>query len=120
MKRIDMHVVNMLGENEAILEITNEDVSLLVFCHPYTSCMTRTDMILHAFLACNIMQEESFSLPIKTDGLFSYHITAKVLNASLRSVCVNDIQIILDIPLPKDISNGSFVSFDAMRLDWNP
>lgn len=119
MQRIYIHVADMLDENEAILEVINEDVSLLAFCYPYSPHLQRSDIILSSFLTSNIVQEQTFRLPIKTDGAFSYNITAKVLNTSLRIVCVKDIKIILDIPLPKDIPNGTFISFDTVRLDWN-
>ena len=119
MKHMDIHVAEMLGEDEAVLEFVSEDVSLRAFCYPYTPHLPYSNIILDSFLTSNIVQEEAFSLPQKMESYFSYHITAKVLNTSLRIVCVNDIKIILDTPLPKDIPNGAFVSFDTVRLDWN-
>ena len=119
MKYTDIHIAEMLDENEVVLEIVSEDISLRAFCCPYTPHLPYSDIILDSFLTSNIVQEEAFCLPQKMEGFCSYHITAKVLNTSLRIVCVNDIKIILDIPLPKDIPNGAFVSFDTVRLDWN-
>lgn len=119
MQHMYVHVADMLDENEAILEVVNEDVSLLTLCYPYPPHLSSSDIILSSFLTNNIVQEQTFHLPIKTDGVFSYRITAKVLNTALRIVCVKDIKIILDIPLPKDILDGTFISFDTVRLDWN-
>lgn len=117
MKHVEIHVAELLGENEAILKVVDEGISLFVYSYPYSPSFVFSDIVLFSFLTENIMKEEVFSPPKQIDGIFSYHITAKVVNTSANLVAINGIKIILDTPLPKDIANGSIVSFDVTRLD---
>lgn len=65
MKHTYIHVVEMLDENEVVLEIVSEDVSLRAFCYPYTPNLPYSNIVLDSFLTSNIVQEEAFSLPKK-------------------------------------------------------
>ena len=93
-------------------------ISLKVFCYPIVSPVISYKSSLFGFLVGNIVSENAFQAPQKTkDGYFSYHLFAKVLDAHNRRVQLGDIDIVLDCPIPKDIPNGSYISFDVGRLD---
>lgn len=111
---------------EAIAEISTTlreatqdvQVSLNVFCHPISSPVISGKIALFAFLVTNITSENALQAPQKTNcDYFSYRLFAKVLDARNRCVQLGDIEIVLDCPLPKDIPNDSFISFDVARLD---
>lgn len=115
-----LRVLEMLGDDneEAILEISSEEVSLVAFASPFRVPTKRGKLVLSAFLTENVLLEDTIQLPVKTDrSFFSYRITAQVIDTNDSKVCVGDIEIILDLPMPKDIVNGSVISFDVMRLD---
>jgi hypothetical protein len=93
-------------------------VSIYAFSYPYRELPQGGNVLLRAFLTENISLEQEQYAPIKTDkGFVSYRLTAQVTDAKAQKVQIGDIAIYLDLPLPKDIPNGAFVSFDVMRLD---
>lgn len=111
---------------EAIAEIVtsiNEEqhlsrVSLKVYCQPIFSPVISGKIILFGFLVKDIFSEDALQAPQKTNlGYFSYRLFARVVDACNRRVQLGDIEIELDCPLPKDIPNNSYVSFDVGRLD---
>lgn len=103
---------------EAIVEICDGATALLAFRHPHNALPENGPIRLRTFLAENICAEQMFQPPRKLDnGLFSYRLTAEVVNTQQQIVCVGNVTIALDTPLPKDIQNGDIVSFDVMRLD---
>lgn len=108
---------------EAVAEIVTSlyeatQVSLRVFCHPLSSPMISNKISLLGMLVTNIVSENALQEPQKTDhGYFSYRVFAKVLDAQNRCVQLGDIDIELTCPIPKDIPNNSYISFDVVRLD---
>ena len=111
---------------EAIAEIVTSvyeatqfsQVSLKVFCHPIALPVISCEISLFGFLVTNIVSENALQAPQKTKGgYFSYHLFARVLDAHNSRVQLGDIDIVLDCPIPKDIPNGSYISFDVGRLD---
>lgn len=111
---------------EAIVEIETSlyeetpvfQVLLKVFCQPNFFPITSCKISLFAFLVTNIVCEEFLQAPQKTNyGYFSYHLFARVLDVRNRRVQLGDIDIVLDCPIPKDISENSYISFDVTRLD---
>lgn len=111
---------------EAIVEIVTSlheatrlsQVSLRAFCHPISLPMIRSKTSLFGFLVKNIASEDALQVPQKTNcGYFSYHIFARVLDAHKRCVQLGDIDIVLDCPIPKDVPDNSYISFDVLRLD---
>lgn len=111
---------------EAIAEIATSlheatqfsQVSLRVFCHPISLPMISSKISLFGFLVSNIVSENALQAPQKTNcGYFSYHLFARVLDIRHRCVQLGDIDIVLDCPIPKDIPDNSYISFDVARLD---
>lgn len=116
-----VRVVQFLDEDtkEAILEVSDDKISLIVFGYAYEISKSNQNITLSAFLTEKIVLEQEFQLPRKTDkGFFAYRITAAVTDATAQLVQLGDINMILDLPLPKDIPNGSIISFDVTRLDF--
>lgn len=130
-----IQVLNYDDESsEAIVEITttvsaecqlllnksdNFTFSLISYADSAPHLNYESNVSLFGFLVTNIILEDSLRPPTKTDaGFFSYHIYAKVQNFRELQVRLGDIDIFLDIPLPKDIGNGDIVSFDVQRLDF--
>lgn len=105
-------------QTEAVVEICDNGISLMAYSHPFMGLPLDGRITLDALLTKNIWLEQEQYAPIKTDkGFFSYRLTAQVTDAKAQKVQIGDIAIYLDLPLPKDIPNGAFVSFDVMRLD---
>lgn len=111
---------------EAVVEIetsldesaTSDKIAFRVFCHPMFSSEMNRKISLFAFLVANIVTEEGLQAPVKTNsGYFSYHLFAKVIDVASNRVQLGDIDIVLDCPIPRDISPNSVISFDVMRLD---
>lgn len=111
---------------EALVEIATSvheaslsfQVSLRVFCHPTSLPMISSRISLFGFLVTNIVSENALQAPQKTNcGYFSYRLFARVVDIRHRCVQLGDIDIELDSPIPKDIPDNSYVSFDVARLD---
>lgn len=111
---------------EAVVEIEtslDESVpasrtSFIAFDPQGISSVMNPQISLFALLVTNIVFEEGLQAPVKTNsGYFSYHLFAKVTDAESNRVQLGDIDIVLDCPIPRDISPNSVVSFDVMRLD---
>ena len=104
---------------EAIVEISNEEISIIAFSCPYNPDSKKGSVTLYGFMTENIVLEDAFQLPVKTDsGFFSYHITAEVVDTAACLVRIGTIYIILSTSLPRDIPNGAYISFDVQRLDY--
>ncbi len=111
---------------EAIVEIAASlheaeqafPVSLNVFCHPISLPINSGRISLLGFLVTNIVSTNALQTPVKTNNSpFSYRLFARVLDAQSSRVRLGDIDIVLDCPIPKDIPNHSYISFDVARLD---
>lgn len=111
---------------EAIAEIVTSiyekqeafQVSLRVYCQPISTPEIIGKISLFGFLVENIFSEDALHEPQRlSDSCFSYHLFAKVIDARNRRVQLGDIDIELDRPLPKDITDNSYISFDVGRLD---
>ena len=111
---------------EAIVEIATSlceaeqavPVSLNVFCHPISLPINSGKISLLGFLVTNIVSTNALQTPVKTNNShFSYRLFARVLDAQSSRVQLGDIDIVLDCPIPKDIPNHSYISFDVARLD---
>lgn len=93
-------------------------VALKVYCQPIFSLEISGKISLFGFLTNNIVSEDALQTPQKlNDNYFSYRLFAKVADARNRRVQLGDIDIELDHPLPKDIPDQSYISFDVARLD---
>ena len=112
--------------NEAIAEIMTSldeapqfsQVSIRVFCHPFSLPVISASISLFGFLVTNIVSENTIQAPQKTnDGYFSYHLFARVIDAQHNRVQLGDVEIVLDCPIPKGIPENSYISFDVARLD---
>lgn len=102
--------------DEATLE---PQVPIRVFCHPFSLPEANHKISLFGVLVTNIVSENALQAPEKTNsGYFSYRLFAQVLEPRNRRVQLGDIEIVLDCPIPEDISPHSYISFDVMRLDW--
>ena len=111
---------------EAIAEIVTlicektyrSQISLRVYCQPISSPVISGKISLFGFCVKDIFSEDALQSPQKTDGgYFSYRLFAKVTDARNRRVQLGEIDIELDCPLPKDILDNSYISFDVGRLD---
>lgn len=125
-----MPIINMLqydeDAQEAIAEIVTSlheleqhpKVLLRAFCHPISSPVISGKISLFGFLVTNIVSEKALQTPQKTNcGYFSYRLFARVIDVRNSRVQIGDIEIELDCPIPKDILENSYVSFDVARLD---
>lgn len=125
-----MPVIKILEQDvdaqETIVEITTSlcetapvsQVSLRAFCHMASLPVVSSKISLFGFLVNNIVSEDALQMPQKTNrGYFSYRLFARVLDTKKRYVQIGDINIELDCPLPKDIPDNSYISFDVNRLD---
>lgn len=93
-------------------------VALKVYCQPIFSLEISGKISLFGFLTNKIVSEDALQTPQKlNDNYFSYRLFAKVADARNRRVQLGDIDIELDHPLPKDIPDQSYISFDVARLD---
>lgn len=111
---------------EAVVEIVfslqetiqSSQVSLKAYCHSPALPVNSSKISLLGFLVSNIVSEDVLQVPQKTScGYFSYRLFAKVSDVQNRCVQLGDIDIVLDCPIPKDIPEDSYISFDVMRLD---
>lgn len=103
---------------EATVQISDEEISVIAYCHPFEFAIVSSEITLDALFVENIYQVNQFCLPQKAeDGYYSYHITAEVLDRYTSRVKLGSILLSLDAPLPKDIPNGAFIEFDVGRLD---
>ena len=125
-----MPIINVLqyddDAQEAIAEIATSlheleqhpKVLLRVFCHPMSTPEIIGKTSLFGFLVTNIVSEKALQTPQKTNcGCFSYRLFARVIDVRNSRVQIGDIEIELDCPIPKDILENSYVSFDVIRLD---
>ena len=62
------------------------------------------------------VQKKEYAVQKLSDG-FAYQLTAKVIDNALRTVCIGEMMIELDSPIPKDIVNEEFITFYVSRLD---
>lgn len=93
-------------------------VSLRVFCHLISLPVLIDKISLFGLFVTNIVSENALQAPQKTNcGYFSYRLFARVLDVQNRCVQLGDIDIVLDCPIPKDITKDSYISFDVVRLD---
>ena len=103
---------------ECTLVVTDGDYDLLCYCYNGTQPNNMQLKKVESFLCENIMRSLSNEYMIqKTDCYFSYHLQGKVINCVIPEICIGDIIIKLDTPLPKDIKECEFIEFDVLRLD---
>ena len=110
---------------EAIVEIqtslnaaASSMVSRIVFCSTICAAEDNKKVLLFGFRVTNIVCEKVIKAPQKTNrGYFSYRLFARVIDPQIRRVQFGGIDIVLDCPIPEDISQNSCISFDVMRLD---
>ena len=116
---IDITVVEYDDESrEATVQITDGEISVSAYCHPFEFALLSSEIALYALFTENIYQVDQFCLPQKSeDGYYSYHITAEVLDRYTSRVMLGNILLSLDTPLPKDIPNRAFIEFDVGRID---
>lgn len=125
-----MPIIKVLEYDEDAQEATAEistslyeatqtlQISLLVYCHPISFPVFGDKILLFGMFTTNIASEDTLQLPQKTNhGYFSYRLFARVLDAQKRCVQLGDIDIVLDCPIPKDVPDNSYISFDVLRLD---
>lgn len=114
--------------HEAVIEITIpvfidgegnfEDFQVKTFCHPFLFPCANFTVALYGFGVSNVWVEENLEKPIKTDqGYFSYRLSGRVIDVSTQHVKLGDFDFYLDVPFPKDIEEGMFISFDVLRID---
>lgn len=113
---------------EAEIEITvplcvngsknHEKFVVKAFCHPFRYPSNESSTVMHGLCVENILIEKSMQAPEKTGGgYFSYRLTAQVVDKSIQHVKLGEYDFFLDNPLPKDIENNSYISFDVLRID---
>lgn len=99
-------------------DMNHDEYAVKAYCHPFNYPTDTNTLVLYGLCTENIWLEESMHAPRKTErGYFSYRLTAKVVDKSIQHVKLGEYDFFLDTPLPKDIENNSFISFDVMRID---
>ena len=113
--------IKWLSENglEAEVTISDEAIKLICFAHPFNG--QTGDIVplpLYAIETTHILisDKNAFFLKRINEG-FEYYIIGKVKDKDGQIVCINNIEIELDVPFPGDIKNDEFVSFVCSRLD---
>ena len=104
---------------EADLLVSDGERDLICFCPLCrVKCPSDVDEIT-AFEAGGIMIADEPGYVIeKTDaGYFSYRLGGRVVKTEPPVVAIGGLRVTLDQPLPKDIKQGDFVVFTALRLD---
>lgn len=102
---------------EADILFTDGTNELMVYCHPITNIQNITNEILYGFMCSNIELTNSNEKIIKLGNYYQYEITAKITSLLDRIVKIGDINIKIDIPLPKDLKIGNIVKFTVDRID---
>lgn len=106
---------------EADIIVSDGEYELLCYCALIQESILKNICDINeieSFLCANIRRIDTSSYLVqKNNGYYSYHLQGAVISSSERIVCIGDIFIKLDIPLPKDICNHEFIEFDVVRLD---
>ena len=104
---------------EADVYVSDGVHRILCFVHPIDSVSVYQKVMSVEALFCSdlIRAEEKLCAVQKLPGYYAYAITAKVVSRAEGFVCVGDIPIQLDCPVPKDILEGEYVFFTVGRLD---
>ncbi|MGN0812726.1 MAG: hypothetical protein ACI4MQ_04360 [Candidatus Coproplasma sp.] len=108
------------NSNEASLEFSGENISLIVYCPHLENPNLNNDYELTAFLPDNIMRTCNEQSIIKNDnGYYSYNITAKLIERTKSFCKVNVKGLIIRLEnVPNDIETGENVTFNAGRIDY--
>jgi len=107
------------ASREADVYVSDGVYELLCFVHPVGAIQICQNVISVSALFCSEpyrAEKEQFTLQKQT-GYYASAVTGKVLSRGENLVCVGEIRIKLDTPLPKDIANGEYVFFTADRFD---
>ncbi len=105
--------------NEADIIVSDGQYDLRCYCSFLATNMVALPVVnITSFLARNIMRalDDKFQI-LKLKHYYSYHLQGKIIDTQMPIVCIGNIKIILDEPLPKDIECGEYISFDVERLD---
>ncbi len=113
--------VNWLSKEgmEAEVIVSNAGIRVVCFSHPFTKEVGEQILTpIQAFDTEHIsVSDEELFLSQKLENHFSYNITGKLKDKSWGLIGVEDIEIEVDVPIPADINDGTFVSFTCRRLD---
>ena len=107
------------ASGEADLLVSDGERELLCFC-PLCSVKSPRDAdSINAFEADGIMiaDEPGFSIEKTDAGRYAYRLQGRVAATEPPAVAIGGLRVTLDQPLPKDIKQGDFVVFTALRLD---
>jgi len=106
--------------NESVLLLSDGNVELPVFCHPFKG--QKGDTLageLHAFEVSEVVsvKDSTSQVIIAPDGL-AVRAIAQVLSVSDNTVEIGEFVVELDELLPKDVGRGDWVEFSCDRLDY--
>lgn len=114
-READIDLMISLEENS---NGNSKEYAIKTFCHPFYFPANMRPFILDGFLVDNIWVDDSLRPPQKlSEGHYSYRITGEVSDVSKQHVKLGEYDFYLDRPIPKDIKNGDFISFDVVRID---
>lgn len=96
-----------------------QTVSIDAFGCDALESLMRTPFRLTTFLASDIVLENALKAPQKiADSFYGYRIWAELVDTASQHARLGYIDIFLDEDIPKDIPNGAFISFTALRMDF--
>ena len=106
--------------HEADIVISDGQFDLLCYAHPFISGEYKElKAPLSAFMSENIMRtsENEYRIERLQDNYYAHRFHGKIIDLQKRLVTIGNIVIKLENTIPKDINEGEFIEFSAMRID---
>lgn len=117
-----MYIQNIVNYDEdaqeASIIVTDGVAKILCYAQPFTN--RASQFVLSAFMCKDIMSCNNGEYSIKKidQGAFAYKLQGKLIDVEKGIVQIGDL-FIEDVKfIPKDISNGTFIEFTTMRIDF--
>lgn len=115
---IKINKIKWLSQNakEAEVYLSDGKYNLLCFSHPFDQNSNNL-LLIHTLNATDICKTDENVSIIKTDSSFGYSLVGEAIDVLKRQVKIGEFIIELDNPLPNDIKEGNYISFNCERID---
>jgi len=105
-------------DREADVFVSDGYFNLLCYLHPADKVQVGQIVdVIDSLYCSNIIRSTNREYHIEKKEIYSYELTARVVDRKKQLVKVGDILIYLDAAIPGDIMNDEFISFSVLRLD---